>query len=96
MNHPTQDVSLGSVLHQQIKVPIAVLVLLEKAVVELNKVAAWELFEEEGLLLHLQFHIVGHRLAHEDSLKGHETRHFAGPCVPLVHKFHQVNVSKAA
>ena len=44
------------------------LVLLKKAVVELDEMRGGELLEKEGLLLHLQLHVVCDVLAHEDAL----------------------------
>ena len=64
----SQKVPLRCVLHHEVKVPVAMLVLFEKAVVQLDEVRGWEFFQEECLFHNLKFHVVIYIFPHEYAL----------------------------
>ena len=70
------------------------LILLKEAVVQLDEMRGWQLFEEQGFFLSLHLHVVVDMLAHEDALKSHHDRHSAGSCLSLIRKANQINLSE--
>ena len=52
VNQITQEVTLRRILHGKEEVPISMLVLLEKAMIELDEMRGRQLFEKRGFALY--------------------------------------------